>query len=100
MKSAFCPPETEANPVLDMARLIVFPRLGTLKVDRSAKYGGPVEFASFDELEKAYATKSLHPMDLKKGVSDSVNELLEPVRSYFEARPDNLEKVKSLSITR
>ena len=39
-------------------------------------------------------------MDLKKGVSDSVNELMEPVRSYFKAHPDNLEKVKSLSITR
>ncbi len=100
VKNAFCPPETEANPVLDMARLIVFPRLAVLKVDRPAKYGGPIEFSCFEELEKAYAAKSLHPMDLKKGVSDSVNELLEPVRSHFEAHPANLEKVKSLSVTR
>jgi len=100
IRNAFCPPEAEANPVLDMARLIVFPRLGTLKVDRPAKYGGPIEFSCFEELEKAYVVKSLHPMDLKKGVSDSVNELLEPMRSYFKAHPDNLEKVKSLSITR
>ena len=100
LKNAFCPPETEANPVLDMARLIVFPRIGSLKIDRPAKYGGAVEFATYDELEKAYASKSLHPMDLKKGVSDSVNQLLEPVRSYFEQHPENLDKVKSLSITR
>jgi len=100
MKGAFCPPETEANPVLDMARLIVFPKLGTLRIDRPPKYGGPVEFSSFAELEKAYTAKSLHPMDLKKGVSDSVNVLLEPVRSYFKSHPENLEKVKSLSITR
>jgi tyrosyl-tRNA synthetase len=100
MKNAFCPPETEANPVLDMARLIIFPRLGALKVDRPAKYGGPIEFSSFEDLEKAYASKSLHAMDLKKGVSDSVNGLMEPVRSYFNSHPTNLEKVKSLSITR
>jgi tyrosyl-tRNA synthetase len=100
VKGAFCPPEVEANPVLDMARLIVLPRLGGLKVDRPAKYGGPIEFPGFEELEKAYAAKSLHPMDLKKGVSDGVNQLLEPVRSYFEAHPENLEKVKSLSVTR
>jgi tyrosyl-tRNA synthetase len=100
MKNAFCPPETEGNPVLDMARLIVFPRLNALRIDRPTKYGGPVEFTSYEELEKAFAEKSLHAMDLKKGVSDSVNGLLAPVRSYFDAHPDNLEKVKSLSITR
>ena len=100
LKNAFCPPEAEGNPVLDTVRLLVFPQRGRLKIDRPAKYGGPVEFETFEEVAEAYSSKSLHPMDLKKGAADAVNELLEPVRAYFASHPDNLEKVKALTITR
>lgn len=100
LKNAFCPPEAEGNPVLDTVRLLVFPQIGHLTIDRPAKYGGPVEFGTFEEVADAYASKSLHPMDLKKGAADAVNTLLEPVRKYFESHPENLDKVKALSITR
>ncbi|MDH3365851.1 MAG: tyrosine--tRNA ligase [Thermoplasmata archaeon] len=100
LKNAFCPPETEANPVMDTMRLLVFPMLGSAKIDRSTKFGGPVEYSSFEELKEAYESKSLHPMDLKKGAADAINKLLEPVREYFTANPENLEKVKALTITR
>jgi tyrosyl-tRNA synthetase len=100
IKSAFCPPEVEGNPVMDLAKLIVFPRLGSLKIERSAKYGGPIEFKSFDELAGAYSTGKLHPQDLKKGTADALVLILEPVRVYFEKHPQNLEKVKQLSVTR
>ena len=100
LKNAFCPPEVEGNPVMDTMRLLVFPQLGSVRIDRPAKYGGPLEFASFDELREAYESKSLHPMDLKNGAAESVNGLLEPVRKYFSKDPGNLEKVKALSITR
>jgi tyrosyl-tRNA synthetase len=100
LKNAFCPPEVEGNPVIDTMRLLVFPQLGSAKIERSAKYGGPVEYGSFEELKAAYESKSLHPMDLKKGAADAMNQLLEPVRVYFAAKPENLEKVKSLRITR
>jgi len=100
MKNAFCPPEVEGNPVIDLVNLIVFPQLGSLKIDRPAKYGGPIEFSSCDELVKAYSSGKLHPQDLKKGASDAVTQVLTPVRTYFEKHPQNLEKVKKLSITR
>ncbi len=100
LKNAFCPPSVDGNPVLDTARLLVFPRTGRLTIDRPAKYGGPVEFSSYAELESAYSSKSLHPMDLKKGVADAMNAMLDPVRDYFDKHPENLDKVKALSITR
>lgn len=100
IKNAFCPPEIEGNPVIDMARLIVFPRLGRLEIERPAKYGGAVTFETMDELLEAYTKKSLHPQDLKKGVADAIVRVLDPVRTYFEKHPENLEKVKALSITR
>ncbi len=100
IKDAFCPPEVEGNPVMDIMKLIVFPRLGSIKIERPVKYGGPVEFKSFDELAAAYAGGKLHPQDLKKGTADSLGQILEPVRAYFEKHPQTLEKVKRLSVTR
>lgn len=100
IKNAFCPAEIEGNPVVDIMRLIAFPRLGSVRIDRPAKYGGPVEFSSFDELRSAYVAGKLHPQDLKKGAADSLIETLRPVREYFEKNPKNLDKVKSFSVTR
>ena len=100
IKNAFCPPETEGNPVIDLMNLVVFPQLGSVKIDRPAKYGGPVEFKSGDELVKAYSSGKLHPQDLKKGAADAITQVLAPVRTYFEKHPQNLDKVKKLSVTR
>jgi tyrosyl-tRNA synthetase len=100
IKDAFCPPEIEGNPVIDIMKLVVFPRLGSVKIDRPVKFGGPVEFQSFDELSNAYTTGKLHPQDLKKGTADSLILITEPVRSYFAKHPQNLEKVRQFSVTR
>jgi tyrosyl-tRNA synthetase len=100
MKGAFCPAETENNPVLDVMRLIAFPKLGEVQIDRPAKYGGPLTFGSYEQLLDTYSTKALHPQDLKKGASDSVAKVLEPVREYFSKHPGNLDRLKSLTITR
>src|SRR3990170_1280861 len=41
VSKAYCPAkETEGNPVLDIARMILFPRRGELRVERDPKYGG------------------------------------------------------------
>jgi tyrosyl-tRNA synthetase len=100
VKNAFCPAEVEGNPVIDIMRLIVFPRLGSVHIDRPEKYGGPIDFRSFDELQKAYTDGKLHPQDLKKGASESLATILKPVREHFDKNPKNLDKVKALSVTR
>ncbi|MDQ1371516.1 MAG: tyrosyl-tRNA synthetase [Candidatus Thermoplasmatota archaeon] len=100
MKNAFCPPEAENNPVLDVMRLIVFPKLGAVNIDRPAKYGGPLSFSSYDELAKTYASKGLHPQDLKKGAADSLVTILAPVRDHFQKRPETIDRLKGLTITR
>jgi tyrosyl-tRNA synthetase len=100
-KAAFCPPKTvEGNPVLEHARLVVFPQLGVLGVERSDKYGGDVSFESFEELAEAYRKEELHPLDLKMGVAEALVGILEPVREYFKKKPENLERMKKLRVTR
>jgi tyrosyl-tRNA synthetase len=100
-REAFCPPkQVEGNPVLDHVQMAVFPHLGRLDVERPAKFGGDISFESFEELAKTYVAGKLHPMDLKTATAESMIKLLEPVREYFERKPENLEKMKRLRVTR
>ncbi len=100
IKGAFCPAEVEGNPVIDVMRLIAFPMLGSVHIERPEKYGGPVDYKNFDELQSAYAAGKLHAQDLKKGASDSLATILKPIREHFAQHPDNLNKVKKLTVTR
>ncbi len=100
MKGAFCPPEVENNPVLDVMKLVVFPKLGTVNIDRPSKYGGPLSFDSYDALAKTYGSKGLHPQDLKKGVGDSLAAILAPVREHFQKNPGTIDRLKGLTVTR
>ncbi|KAM0793255.1 hypothetical protein ACM66B_000717 [Microbotryomycetes sp. NB124-2] len=50
------------------------------------KHGGQaVDFESADELEKAYASGSVHPGDLKASVVEAINSLLAPIQAEFAA---------------
>ena len=94
MKKAYCPPEKEAeaeNPVLMLCKYILFPRNGAMHIERPEKYGGPVDYATYEDLCEAYFSGSLSPMDLKSGVTDGLAETLRPVREYFEAKPENYQ---------
>jgi tyrosyl-tRNA synthetase len=81
VSAAYCPPEAQGNPVLDMAKLLLFPRQSTIAVKRSKKYGGDVEYGSYSELESDYLSKGLHAADLKQAVAEGLIEALEPVRT-------------------
>lgn len=94
MKKAFCPPEAEGNPVLSVCKYIIFGRGGKLIIERPEKFGGNLEFNSYEELEKTYLAQELHPLDLKNGVAKALSDYLAPVREYFEKHPENLEALK------
>jgi tyrosyl-tRNA synthetase len=86
MKKAFCPPEVENNPVLQILQYHVFPRAGAVTIRRPAKFGGDREFAVYEDLERAYAAGEVHPMDLKAATADHLIEILAPVHDYVCSR--------------
>jgi len=101
VSKAYCPPkQTKGNPVLELAKLAIFPRKGRLKVERPEKYGGPLIFKEYAELEQEYSIGRLHPLDLKNAVATTLSEILRPVRDYFEKHPQRLQKMKEIGITR
>ncbi len=97
LNKAYCPTDDlDTNPVLDHARLIVFPMLGKMEIKRPEKFGGDLNFETYDDLVQAYSKGELHPMDLKNGVADSIADILAPARQYLKDNPDNFNKLKSI----
>jgi tyrosyl-tRNA synthetase len=90
---------TAFNPILDWVKhLIFYSDDSTFVINRPEKWGGNLSYSSYEELEKDYASKALHPQDLKMAVAEWIIAKLEPVRNYFE-QPDQkaaLEKLESL----
>lgn len=101
---AYCPEKVvDENPILEYCKYIVFENFEGLEIKRPAKFGGDMFIGSYDELEKIFSAGNLHPMDLKVGVSEKINLLIEPVRHHFEKNVKAkklLEQVKSFEITR
>ena len=103
INKAFCPEGIiENNPVLEITKLIVFPKITLLEINRPEKFGGAVSFGSYEALEKAFANKELHPMDLKNAVAFYINDFISPVRKHFASgKPKELlDFVLSQKVTR
>ena len=93
MNKAFCPEgEVEDNGVLAFLKHVVM----VLKsdageefvIERPEKFGGNVSFSSYEEIEKAYIKKKIHPLDLKNALAREISSLL----SVFDKNRDKLEK--------
>lgn len=101
VSNAFCPEgEVDFNPILDWTKYLVFYDDGsTLTVNRKQEHGGDITYSSYQELEKDYIDKKLHPMDLKNAVAEWLIKELEPARSYFEdpKRKKALEEIETLT---
>ncbi|MDO8570505.1 MAG: tyrosine--tRNA ligase [Candidatus Daviesbacteria bacterium] len=99
--NAFCPEgEIKYNPILDWAKYLIFyEKDSKLEIKRDEKFGGDITYTSYEDLEKDYAEKKLHPMDLKNAVAEWLIQKLEPARKYFEdpKRKKALEEIERLT---
>ncbi|MFP4188702.1 MAG: tyrosine--tRNA ligase, partial [Halobacteriales archaeon] len=77
---AYCPPQTDGNPVAEIYRYHVFPRFDRVVVERPEKYGGDLEYKSYDDLADDLNEGELHPQDAKEALVDYVDRLVEPGR--------------------
>jgi tyrosyl-tRNA synthetase len=65
-------------------------------IERDAKFGGSTHYRSFEEMQKDFADKMLHPKDLKASVANAINRLLDPIRKAFE-ESDEWQEVAKLA---
>jgi tyrosyl-tRNA synthetase len=100
---AWCPmKQAEFNPVLELARYVVFHERKEFLLERSAKYGGPAIFSSYRDLEKEYVSGRIHPLDLKLSIAREISKIIDPIRRHFETPSLRrlLEVFKQSEITR
>ena len=86
LKAAFCESGNIAfNPVLSLAKLIVFPFLeeNHFTIRRTEENGGNIYFSNFSDLEKYFSTGNLHPADIKQAVLGYLVELFSNVRGQI-----------------
>ena len=86
IRGAFCPEKTiEDNPVIEYCKYFIFDKYPSMLIERPQKFGGNIEFFSQAELEEAFRQGTLHPLDVKNGLSAYLNKSLEPVRQHFKS---------------
>ena len=88
---------------MEICKYIIFRKVEEMKIERSKKFGGNVEYESYDELEKDFREGKLHPVDLKNSVSEQLVKILQPVGKYFEKNKEAqelLEFMKKQNVTR
>ncbi len=104
INSAFCPEgNITFNPILDWAKSIIFrEKKSYFLIERSAKYGGDIEFYSYSELEESFLNKEIHPLDLKNAIANKIIDILRPAREHFEKPKIKKmrEELEQLMITR
>jgi len=84
IKEAYCPAkEKEENPILQIAKSIIFPRVNEMKINRAEKFGGAMLFKSYEELEVAFVKGELHPLDLKAAVVEELEKIIAPIRKSY-----------------
>ncbi len=91
IKKAYCPEGKEENGILAFLQHVVM----VLKADtgekfiveRPEKFGGNLTFESYEDIEKAFLKKDLHPLDLKNALAKEVSNLLKPFQE------DKLQKL-------
>lgn len=94
LAKAWCPAkEVEMNPVMELVKYVIFHEREEFTIERPAKFGGDVEYAGYESLERDYVAGKIHPQDLKSSVARDIDRIVAPIRKHFE-KPANSRLMK------
>jgi tyrosyl-tRNA synthetase len=101
INSAYAPEGVvEFNPILDWTKHLVF-YTGSAEflIERDEKWGGNLNYNTYEDFERDYAEKTVHPMDVKAALTKWLIAKLEPARKYFEdpTRQAALAEIEALT---
>jgi tyrosyl-tRNA synthetase len=96
IKKGFCEEGiTENNPILEIAKHVVFHEFDAITIERPEKFGGNVIYNNFESLESDFAQKKLHPTDLKQAVGESLVKIVSPVREKLALSNELSDLIKN-----
>lgn len=84
--------EVENNGLLAILKYVVFRKLEqesrSLLIERPEKWGGNVEYPTYEALEADFVNKSLSSVDLKPAVAKEIENLIAPIRQKISENSD------------
>jgi tyrosyl-tRNA synthetase len=96
LKSADCVAGNPDNGIMAFLRLVIMvikrDRGEKFIIKRSEKYGGDLEYYGYEEIEKDFIDKKLHPLDLKNAAAEEISKLLK----LIQKNKRELEKIAKL----
>ena len=76
------------NPLLEIARTVIFHEFNEMNVERPEKFGGNVSYTNYKQLEVDFAEKNLHPGDLKQTIGNYLIKIISPIREKLNLNED------------
>ena len=97
INSAYCVAGSlEDNGVMAFMKYVIMTlkedKKKDLVIERPTKFGGNVSYANYNDLEKDFLHRKIHPMDLKQVLAKEVSSMLEPIRKRFKGKTDLIKK--------
>jgi len=95
LKKAWCEEgNIKDNPVLEVAKHVIYHEFDEISVERPAKFGGNVAYSSYSQLESDFMQKKLHPTDLKQTVANYLIKIIQPIREKLVLNKELVEIIK------
>ncbi len=89
IKNAECAEGNPDNGIMAFLKFVIMTikhdKKESFMIERPIKFGGNVSFKTYEEVEKAFVDKKIHPLDLKTAVAKEINNLLTPIRKEEKA---------------
>ena len=95
LKKAWCEEgNIKDNPVLEVAKHVIYHEFDEISVERPAKFGGNVVYSSYSQLESDFMQKKIHPTDLKQTVANYLIKIIQPIREKLVLNNELVEIIK------
>lgn len=100
VNQSYCfPGNIKDNTPLAVIEKLIFPILSRLGrkfvINRPEKYGGTIEYSNFEILRDDFTVERLHPADLKMGLVDMIDFIIDPIRTKFQ--DEELQKILNVA---
>ena len=95
IKKAWCEEgNIQNNPLLEIAKQVIFHEFNEIIVERPEKFGGNVSYQNYSQLENDFKEKALHPTDLKQTVGQYLVKIIAPIRDKLNLNQELYETIK------
>jgi len=84
----------ENNPLLEVAKTIIFHEFNEMNFERPEKFGGNISYTDYNQLETDFAEEKLHPGDLKQTVGSYLVKIISPIREKLNLSDELSETIK------